>query len=127
MQARMKKRLTEDSAVVTVTFADGTKGRRKVEGPLVRNIWDMAAAAGGGNNDMIPWREVAKKELIHGEAAVVVRASRERAEMTQAGLAKQLGVSQGYVSDIEHGKRPIGKDMAKRLGKLFSINYRMFL
>jgi len=28
---------------------------------------------------------------------------------------------------MEHGKRPIGKDMAKRLAKALKVNYRVFL
>jgi len=28
---------------------------------------------------------------------------------------------------MEHGKRPIGKEMAKRLAKILKVNYRVFL
>jgi plasmid maintenance system antidote protein VapI len=32
-----------------------------------------------------------------------------------------------HISEMERGKRPIGKDMAKRLAKVFKVNYKVFL
>ena len=42
-------------------------------------------------------------------------------------LAHLVGVSQTHISEMEHGKRPIGKDMARRLAKVLKVNYRVFL
>ena len=47
--------------------------------------------------------------------------------LSQKALAHLVGVSQAHISEMEHGKRPIGKDMARRLAKALKVNYRVFL
>lgn len=47
--------------------------------------------------------------------------------LTQFQLAKKLGVHQANISAMETGVRPIGKEMAKRLGKILGVGYRVFL
>ena len=75
-----------------------------------------------------PWREVYKSELRkYGEGALMLRGSRHKAEMTQQALADELGISQHHVSEMENGKRAIGKEMALRLSKVFQTDYRKFL
>ena len=56
-----------------------------------------------------------------------LRGARLKEEMTQTELAKKLGITQGDLSKMEYGKRPIGKKMAKRLAKILNIDYRVFL
>ena len=75
-----------------------------------------------------PWREVFKEELSkYGEAALMLRGSRHKAELTQQELADALGISQNHISEMENGKRPIGKVMALRFAKIFNTDYRKFL
>lgn len=75
-----------------------------------------------------PWREVFRKELEeYGEAALMLRGSRHKAELTQEEVADALGISQHHISEMENGKRPIGKEMALRFGRLFKTDYRKFL
>jgi len=77
---------------------------------------------------LIPWREVFKDEIeAYGEAGLMLRGSRHKAEMTQTDLAETLRISQHHISEMENGKRPIGKVMAKRLAEVFKCNYRKFL
>ncbi|HTR00331.1 MAG TPA: helix-turn-helix transcriptional regulator [Candidatus Acidoferrum sp.] len=57
----------------------------------------------------------------------MVRGSRYKEEMTQVELAKRLGIRQSHLSEMENAKRPIGKEMAKRLGEVFRTNYKVFL
>ncbi len=52
---------------------------------------------------------------------------RMKEEITQAELAQRLGISQGRVSDMESGKRPISLAMAKKIGEEFGIAYKVFL
>ncbi len=59
--------------------------------------------------------------------AVMLRGARKKAEMTQKELAKKLGILQHHLSEMEHGKRPIGKQMAKRMAGVFNTNYRLFI
>ncbi len=76
----------------------------------------------------IPWREVARKEIEKfGESGVMLRGSRYKKDITQLELSKAIGVSQHHISEMENGKRPIGKEMAKRLADFFETDYRIFL
>ena len=60
-------------------------------------------------------------------AGDILRGFRAREEMTQAGLAVKVGAKAANISEMERGKRPIGKDMAKRLAKVFKVSYKVFL
>lgn len=70
------------------------------------------------------FRDVHKK---YGKAGSLLRGLRAREELTQVELAEKLGVPQTDVSQIETGKRPIGKKMAERIAKIFKMDYRVFL
>lgn len=59
--------------------------------------------------------------------AVYLSGLRHREGLTQVELAGLLGVAQYNISKMERGKRPIGKEVAKRMAKLFKTDYRMFL
>jgi DNA-binding XRE family transcriptional regulator len=71
----------------------------------------------------VPWEEV----YPDFNGSVALRGARKREALTQKELARLAGVSQTHISEMEHGKRPIGKDMARRLAKVLKVNYRVFL
>ena len=76
----------------------------------------------------IPWRETLKEHLEkYTEAGVLLRAHRERLEMTQKDLGEAIGVSQNHISEMENGKRSVGKMMAKKFSVFFKTDYRRFL
>jgi len=78
-------------------------------------------------SDSVPWRETypefSERELI-GKALAGVR---YREGLTQIKLSEMAGIPQRHISEMETGKRPIGKEMAKRLGKVLNISYKVFL
>ena len=59
--------------------------------------------------------------------AVLLSGLRNREGLTQSQLGEMLGIAQYHISRMEHGKRPIGKQIAKRLASLFKTDYRIFL
>ncbi|MEW6658270.1 MAG: helix-turn-helix transcriptional regulator [Thermodesulfobacteriota bacterium] len=73
--------------------------------------------------ESVPWEEVYPD--FHG--SVALRGARKREGLTQKELAALVGVSQTHISEMEHSKRPIGKDMARRLAKVLRADYRVFL
>jgi len=76
----------------------------------------------------ISWREAAKRDIRkHSEGGQMLRASRFKIEISQRELAEAIGVSQHHISEMENGKRPIGKEMANRLADFFETDYRVFL
>jgi len=77
---------------------------------------------------MVSIEEVFKDELAkYGAVGATIRGFRHRDELTQAMLATKLGVKQSHISEMEHSKRPIGKQLAQKLAKIFRTNYRLFL
>lgn len=76
----------------------------------------------------VPWRKAAKENIEKfTEVGLAVRGARFRAEMTQQQLADVIGVRAHHISEMEHGKRTIGKEMAHRLAKALNVNYKVFL
>ena len=83
----------------------------------------MASYGAEETPNTIPWREV----YPDFNGSVALRGARNREAFTQKQLAHLVGISQTHISEMEHGKRPIGKEMAKRLAKILHVNYRVFL
>jgi ribosome-binding protein aMBF1 (putative translation factor) len=76
--------------------------------------------------DSIPWREAlpfSEKEL---PGACLVGA-REKEGLTQVRLAELTGIPQRHISEMERGKRTIGKERAKKLADALDVDYRVFL
>lgn len=57
----------------------------------------------------------------------LLRGLRVRESLTQAEMAKKIKVTQSDISQMENGTRSIGRKVAKRIEKLFEVNYRSFL
>lgn len=57
----------------------------------------------------------------------LLRGIRIREGLTQVELALKIHVTQSDISQMENGVRHIGSKVAKRIGKIFGINYRVFL
>jgi DNA-binding XRE family transcriptional regulator len=116
MQAHTKKHHTE---TVELRFI----------GPIVNTARAIEALKPLGfvdTSDAVPWREV----LEHNDEelpGVCLRGGRYREGLTQVKLAKLTGIPQRHISEMESGKRPIGKETAKRLGKVLNISYKVFL
>ena len=66
-------------------------------------------------------------EYLGKEQQVALRAYRHRENLTQRQLAELTGIPQRHISEMENGKRSIGKELAKRLGKALNVGYKMFL
>ena len=57
----------------------------------------------------------------------ILRGARQRQGLTQVQLAGMIDAKPSHISEMEKGKRPIGKDMAKRLARALHTSYRVFL
>lgn len=76
----------------------------------------------------IPWREAFEEGVEQfSEIGLMLKGGRHKAGLTQKALADQIGVKPHHISEMEHGKRPIEKNMAHKLAKIFNIDYRVFL
>jgi DNA-binding XRE family transcriptional regulator len=117
MQAHTKKHPTE---TVELRFI----------GPIVniaQAIESLKPLGFVDTSDSVPWRkaypECSEAQLI-GKA---LAGARYREDLTQIELSKLTGIPQRHISEMENGKRTIGKEMAKRLGNALNISYKVFL
>jgi ribosome-binding protein aMBF1 (putative translation factor) len=57
-----------------------------------------------------------------------LRGARAREGMTQRELAARTGIPQRHISEMESGKRTIGKERARKLAEALNVSdYRVFL
>ena len=61
------------------------------------------------------------------KAGALLKGLRLREGLSQIEFAKKIKVTQANLSNMENGRRPIGKIIAKRIEKVFGVNYRYFL
>ena len=66
-------------------------------------------------------------DLIDKRGLVALRAYRTREGLTQRQLAEKTGIPQRHISEMENGKRVIGKEMARRLGTVLGVDFRALL
>jgi DNA-binding XRE family transcriptional regulator len=78
-------------------------------------------------DNVLPKDFFASYEQAYTKAGCLLQGLRARENLTQVQFAKKIGVSQSNLSSMENGRRPIGKDIAKRIAAAFDINYRYFL
>jgi len=53
--------------------------------------------------------------------------ARGKENLTQIQLAELTGIPRRHISDMENGRRTIGKQNAMKLGKALNISYQLFL
>lgn len=78
--------------------------------------------------------DIAERELFSADEVFpgshpgnILKGLRVREGLTQAQLSEKTGLNARHISEMEHGKRPIGKAMAKRLAAALGASYKMFL
>jgi len=65
--------------------------------------------------------------LQENETDTYLAGARHREGLTQRQLAEKSGLPQRHISEMENGKRPIGKENAKKLAAVLNADYRTFL
>jgi DNA-binding XRE family transcriptional regulator len=111
----MKEQITKD-------FADVCR-RYQLPDEKINQIQEAIATILGAEDESLPLAEVFP-DLHPGSA---IRGLRLREGLTQEQLAQRLGIKRNNLSQMENGKRPIGKNMAKRLAQILHTNYKVFL
>ncbi len=117
MQAHMKKRPIETVELRLIGPA----------GNLEKAIEAMKPLGFVDASDSIPWRDAFPEDSEKQLIGKVLAGARYREGLTQVQLAERTGIPQRHISEMEHGKRTIGREMARRLGKALNIGYKVFL
>jgi DNA-binding XRE family transcriptional regulator len=130
MLVHTKKPLTNDVIEIIVrgplkrTFI----APRRISLKLLKFLESIQINENDGDEELIPADEVFKNLYQkYGKVGSAIRGYRARDGMTQVELAKKLNIRQSHVSQMEHGKRVIGKKIAQKLAKLFNTHYQLFL
>lgn len=79
-----------------------------------------------GEGDPLPWREALpySEEQLPG---VFLSGARFRQGLTQVQLAERTGIPRRHLSEMENGRRPIGKQNARKLAAALNVDPRRFL
>jgi DNA-binding XRE family transcriptional regulator len=107
---------------ITKDFAEVCQ-RYRLPDEKISKIQEAVSAILEAEDETLPLEEVFP-DLHQGSA---IRGLRLREGLTQEQLAGLLGVKRTNLSEMENGKRPIGKKMAKRLAQVLKTNYKVFL
>lgn len=98
-------------------------GRPETIARLRQLARELGAAETTGNlaiEDVFP-------ELRQNRSGVSLRGLRSREGLTQAQLSELSGVPQRHISEMESGKRPIGKENARKLAGVLNADDRALL
>jgi transcriptional regulator with XRE-family HTH domain len=73
-----------------------------------------------------PWRDALpyKQDEL---PSVFLSGARYREDLTQAELSNRTGIPRRHISEMENGKRPIGKQNARKLADALNVAPRRFL
>ena len=107
---------------ITKDFAEVCR-RYRLPDEKISQIQAAISAILDSEDETLPLEEVFP-EMHQGSA---IRGLRLREGLTQEQLARLLGVKRPNLSEMENGKRPIGKNMAKRLAQVLKTDYKVFL
>lgn len=78
-------------------------------------------------SDSAPWRDLFPEYSDEDLPGVCLAGSRVKEGLTQKQLSELTGIPQSHISEMENGKRPIGKKRAKILAKALKVGYKVFL
>jgi hypothetical protein len=76
---------------------------------------------------LVPAAAAVSDLLGSQQAGQVLAGARGKEGLSQRQLAALTGIPQRHISEMEHGKRPIGKANAKLLGKVLQVDDRVLL
>lgn len=121
MQALTKKPRT-DNGLVTLSFRVRPENAERIRKYVERIEANQDDEAGITLEDFF-----SKHFPGQTEVAVYLRGLRAKENLSQARLSELTGIPQRHISEMEHGKRAIGKERAKLLAKVLHTDYRAFL
>jgi ribosome-binding protein aMBF1 (putative translation factor) len=113
-----KKRRSENMVEIRLT---GPKTKLKALRETARSLDFL------DTSELIPWREVFSEYTDEQLPGLALAGARHKEGLSQVQLAKLTGIPQRHISEMENGKRAIGKETAKRLAKALHVSYKVLL
>jgi len=125
MSEHMKKRHTKIKYMDTITIM----GKRYLAPrKTIQAILTLILSNPDIKEESIPYDEIVSEKIKKiGKGAMALKGARAGEDITQKQLADKLNIDQAIISKIENGQVKIDNDLAKKIGKIFNINYKVFL
>lgn len=123
MLAPMKTQTTGGSTKITVTVPECLAAE------ITAGIQQVVDKAQKKYESSIDDDKLYSIEEVYGEITPgdCMRGLRAKEDLTQKQLAEKLGVRPHHISEMEHNRRPISVQMAKKIQSIFGIGYKTFL
>lgn len=125
MSEPMKKHHTDDQISITLTGPNVMLGAalEAIRKYGFERSGDMDSDVGGA----IPWRESSHYNDPAKLPGQMLAGARYRENMTQEELSERTGIPRRHISEMENGRRPIGKANARKLAEALNVDPRRFL
>ena len=78
-------------------------------------------------DQLVRWRQAFPDLKDEDMPGLHLKAPRHNAGLTQMTLSERTGIPQRHLSEMENGKRPIGKKTAGILAPVLAIDYRLLM
>ncbi len=86
-----------------------------------------AAKSFGYIEESFPWRACFPEASKENLPWIALSGARTKEGLTQREVSVITGIPQRHISEMENGKRTIGKERAKKLAEALKVNYKVFL
>lgn len=97
-------------------IVEATKGFLRLAGHEVREVNDEG-------EELYSVAEV----FPESHPGTILRGLRVREDLTQKELAQKAKLKPHHISEMENGKRPMGKEVAMRLAEALNADYRVLM
>jgi len=129
---KIVKRKTSTGKVVTRNAGNGVLELRVIgDVRLIHKLKHLALELGAklveeSEVTAVPVEQV-EAEFADNPIGTILQGVRFREGITQVELSRSTGIPQRHISEMENGKRTIGKANAGKLAKAMDVDYRIFL
>lgn len=127
MRAHTKAHLTKKKGTVQIVVFGDEPRTFEIPKERAKAVKDLLADYVSDGLHVSPEEVFADLRERFSQAGMRIKGGRAKEGLTQLELAAKIRVTQGDLSKMENGKRPIGKDIARRLAKALKVDYRLFL
>lgn len=123
MPVLTRKRRTDRPERVRLTFTGPATRRASAVDDLSKLGFSLETETA---DDSLPWRDLFP-ETMDNLPGTALAGARTKQGITQVELSKLAGIPQRHISEMENGKRTIGKERARRLADALNIPYQTLL
>ena len=121
----MKKHHTDDQISITLIGPNAKLGAAL---EAIRKFgFETAGGLGFNSGESIPWRESQHYSDPAKLPGQILAGARYREDLTQEELSERTGIPRRHISEMENGRRPIGKANARKLAEALNIDPRRFI